>query len=200
MSDPDTLEYYESKAPFYTASTALDRHRHLDPFLDRLMSGASILELGCGGGRDGAHIMERGFALDATDGATAMARKANERHDIGARVMRFDELEAECEYDAVWAHACLLHLPRADLLPVLIRIHTALKPGGLHFANFKLGDAVHRDEGRDPLGRWTNLPTAQWLVDQYQAAGFELLGEETYHGNGSDGVQRDWFALTVQRT
>ncbi|MEL7197418.1 MAG: class I SAM-dependent methyltransferase [Pseudomonadota bacterium] len=198
--DKATLDYYEDAAPRYRFSTALDHHRHLDPFLDRLNAGAKILELGCGTGSDAAHMIERGFIVDATDGTAAMVRKANERYDVAARQMRFDELEEHNAYDAVWAHACLLHLPRADLPNALSRIHTALKPGGLHFANFKLGDPDHPDEGRDPLGRWTSLPTPDWLEKCYVKAHFSIVERQTYRGNGSDGVVRDWLAITVKRT
>nr|WP_247713957.1 class I SAM-dependent methyltransferase [Qipengyuania xiamenensis] len=168
--------------------------RHLDTFLDRLEPRACILELGCGGGRDSARIIERGFDLEATDGTPAMVRKANERFDVGARVMRFDELDADAQYDAVWAHACLLHVARADLPAVLAAIRNALRPGGWHFANYKLGDA----EGRDPLGRLTNLPDESWLEAIYHDAGFEIVATERYRGKGADGVQRDWYALTLR--
>ncbi|MEC7534444.1 MAG: class I SAM-dependent methyltransferase, partial [Pseudomonadota bacterium] len=168
---------------------------HLDAFLDRLAPGASVLELGCGAGRDSARIAERGFTLEATDGTPAMVRKANERFGIAARVMRFDELDAKETYDAVWAHACLLHVARADLPGVLASVHAALRENGLHFANYKLGIA----EGRDPLGRLTNLPDEEWLEQTYRAAGFAILATQRYRGKGADGVQRDWYALTLRK-
>lgn len=135
-ADAATIAYYEANAPRYTLSFGQAPSRHLDTFLDRLEPGVPILELGCGGGRDSARIIERGFDLDATDAVPAMVRKANERFGVGARAMRFDELQAKEEYDAVWAHACLLHVARRDLPEVLGAIYCALKPGGLHFANY----------------------------------------------------------------
>ncbi|MBD59144.1 MAG: SAM-dependent methyltransferase [Citromicrobium sp.] len=197
-TDSATIDYYEKAAPRYTLSSGQAPSRHLDAFLDRLTPGARILELGCGGGRDSARILERGFDLDATDGTPAMVAKANERFDIGARTMRFEEIDTAAGYDAVWAHACLLHVPRADLPGVLARIRRTLKPGGFHFANFKLGDEDHPDEGRDRLGRWTNLPDEGWLEKTYRDAGFTVLHGETYRGEGADGVQRNWRALTLR--
>ncbi len=193
-ADPATIAYYEANAPRYTLSFGQAPSRHLDKFLDRLEQGASILELGCGGGRDSARIIERGFDLDATDGTSAMARKANERFDVGARAMRFDELDANAEYDAIWAHACLLHVARADLPAVLAAIHKALRPGGWHFANYKLGDG----EERDTLGRLTNLPDEDWLAKTYRDAGFQIVATERYSGKGAGGVKRDWCALTLR--
>ncbi len=191
--DQATYEFYTERAPHYTLSFAAAHSGHLDPFLDRLEPGAEVLELGCGGGQDSARIVERGFQLDATDGVPAMVAKANERFDIGARVMRFDELDAEAAYDAVWAHACLLHCPRAELPTVLSAIHRALRPRGLHFANYKLGDG----EGRDLLGRLHNFPTAEWIRGTYSKAGFKVVDDEIYAGKAADGTQRDWIALTV---
>ena len=194
-ADAATIAYYQANAPHYTLSFGQAPSHHLDAFLDRLAPGASVLELGCGAGRDSARIAERGFALDATDGTPAMVRKANERFEIAARVMRFDELDAKETYDAVWAHACLLHVARADLPGVLASVHAALRANGLHFANYKLGSA----EGRDPLGRLTNLPDEEWLEETYRAAGFAILATQRYRGKGADGVQRDWYALTLRK-
>ena len=195
MNDPATLAWYQHEAPRYTQSFGRVPSRHLDGFLDRLPPGARVLELGCGGGRDSARIAERGFDLDATDGTPAMVEKTRERFAIAARLMRFDELDARDVYDAVWAHACLIHVARADFPGVATAIHRALRPGGWHFANFKLGDG----EGRDPLGRLTNFPDEAWLEETYRLAGFTIPETERYRGEGADGVVREWFALTLQR-
>lgn len=192
--DPCTYEFYQSQAPHFSLSSAISHSRHLDGFLERLSGDARVLELGCGAGRDAARIKERGFDLDATDGIPAMVAKANERHDIGARLMQFDQLDAQAEYDAIWAHACLLHCPRDELPGVLARIHRALKAGGYHYASYKLGDG----EGRDLLGRLHNFPSTDWLIGTYTAAYFEIVDHQIFAGKGSDGTQRDWLAITVR--
>ncbi|MEM1051414.1 MAG: class I SAM-dependent methyltransferase [Pseudomonadota bacterium] len=193
--DQATFDFYQAKAPHYSFSTATSYSRHLDGFLDRLSNKARILELGCGAGRDAARIRERGFDLDVTDGIPAMVAKANERHEVNARLMQFDELDTVGEYDAVWAHACLLHCPRAELPGVVKRVHRSLKPLGLHYASYKLGDG----EGRDLLGRLHNFPTAEWLFEVYDAAEFKPVEHHVFAGQGCDGTPRDWLALTVRK-
>ncbi len=195
MSDPATIAYYEDNAPRYTLSFGQAPSRHPDAFLDRRAPGSRVLELGCGGGRDSARIRERGFDLDATDGTPAMVRKANERFDVGARVMKFEELDAIAEYDAVWAHACLLHASREELGAILPAIHRALTPGGWHYASYKLGDG----EGRDLLGRLHNFPDHDWIENAYRDAGFALEDVIVFPGQGADGTMRDWIALTVRK-
>jgi SAM-dependent methyltransferase len=197
--DPATYAFYQSQAPHFSLNPAISHSRHLDAFLDRLAQGARVLELGCGAGRDTVRIRERGFDLDATDGIPAMVVKANERHGANARLMRFDELDAVSHYNGVWAHACLLHCPRAKLPMVLARIHRALKPDGLHYASYKLGEGEAKSDGRDLLGRLHNFPSAQWLFEAYKDANFDVLESETFAGKGSDGTQRDWLALTVMK-
>lgn len=194
-TDPDTIAFYQRQAPHYTFTSALCQCRQLDPFLDRLEPGARVLELGCGGGQDSARIAARGFVVDATDGTPAMVAKANERFALGARVMAFHELSADGEYDAVWAHACLLHCPRSALPDVLSRIYRALRHGGWHFASYKLGDG----EGRDLLGRLHNFPPPEWLIAAYEYAGLMIEVQDIYAGKSSDGTQRDWIDLTARK-
>ncbi|RPF70671.1 class I SAM-dependent methyltransferase [Aurantiacibacter spongiae] len=195
MSDPATLAYYAHNASRFTLNSGQSHSRHLDPFLDRLTPEACILELGCGAGRDAARMAQRGFVVDATDATPGMLRKMKERFGIEGRVMRFDQLVARERYDAVWAHACLLHVARADLPGILLRIERALRPGGLHFASFKLGAG----EDRDLIGRWHNFPEAEWICTVYRKAGFLIENECTWPGEGADGTKREWIALTVRR-
>ena len=47
------------------------------------------------------------------------------------------------------------------------RIHRALKPAGVFYASFKIGDG----DGRDTLGRYYNYPSPEWLQATYAARG-----------------------------
>lgn len=195
MSDPATMAFYEANARRYSHPERQGHSRHLDGFLDRLAPGANILELGCGGGRDAARMGARGFAVDATDGSDAMVARARAAFALPACRMRFEDLDAVARYDAIWAHACLIHVARADMAGVLAAIHRALRPGGWHFADYKLGDG----EGRDPLGRLHNFPSTSWLETAYGSTGFAVVHGEVYRGEGADGVTRDWYALTLRK-
>jgi 2-polyprenyl-3-methyl-5-hydroxy-6-metoxy-1,4-benzoquinol methylase len=128
--EPFTLRFYAEETPTYIASGSFGEYRYLGPFLQRLPAGASILELGCGGGDNAAFMVDRGFAVEPTDGVAEIAAIAEHRLRRAVRTLRFDELEAVESYDAVVAVASLLHVPRAGLRHILRKVWRAIKPGG----------------------------------------------------------------------
>lgn len=195
--DPATLAFYAAEAPVYTASGKDGSFRHLEPFLERLAPGASILELGCGGGHDAAFMLAQGFAVDATDGVAEMAAKAEVRIGQPVLVMRFDQLEAIEQYDAVVAAASLLHVQLVALPDILARVHCALKPGGWHIASYKGGGA----EGRDRFGRYFNYLSTDQAKIAYAAAGaWRSLVLEEGLGGGYDGVQGAWLRVLARKS
>ncbi len=186
--DSATLDFYAAEAPVYTASGPDGTNRYLQHFLNHLSKGASVLEIGCGGGRDAEAMIAQGFDVDATDGVPAMARQAEARIGKPIRVMQFHQLEAVAAYDAVWASASLLHVPRDGLTDILTRIWHALKPGGWHGATYKGGGA----EGRDQMGRYYNYPTRSVLEEYYLAAGkWVTMATGQIDGGGRLGATHD---------
>jgi len=194
--DNKTFEFYSTRGAEWAEHLRNGWRPQLDSFLDRLATGARILELGCGDGRDAARMIERGFNVHPTDGVPEMARMASERLGREVDVLPFDRLEAQEAYDAVWAHASLLHVEQAELPGILKRVHRALRPGGWHFANYKGGTGGHRDK----FGRYYNYMSEAGLRDAYEAAAtwssFEIEASE---GGGFDGVRLTWLAVTVRR-
>lgn len=194
--DPETLAFYGAEAPIYAASGSDETSRHLASFLELLPPGASILELGCGGGRDAQRMIELGFDVDPTDGVLEISAQAEARLHRPVRVMRFDELDAFERYDAVVASASLLHVPRTGLGDVLARIWRALKPGGWHLASYKGGGT----EGRDAFGRYFNYLSAEQANLAYRAAAnWAQINIEEGVGGGYDGQQGPWIKVTARK-
>jgi len=194
--DSQTLAFYENEADHYVDAFPRDVESHIPPFLDLLPPGGAILELGCGGGVDAAYMMERGFAVDATDGVPAMAAKAETRLKRPVRIMRYHELDEDERYDAVIATASLLHVPKPDLPDILTRVWCALKPGGWHVATYKTGIAHIRDKH----GRYYNYPSAGELEGNYRQAGLWCdLKIETYMGGVYFSEACHWLKIIVRK-
>jgi len=190
--DAATLAFYAKEAVTYVANGWDGPTHDLATFLGRLRPGAFILELGCGSGRDAAEMLARGFKVEPTDGSPAMAREAEKRLGRPVRVMRFEALAADAEYDAIWANGALAHVPRDALLGILKRIHRALKPGALFYASYKGG----RREGRDTLGRYFNYPSPSYLDAIYRATGaWRSFDIESSSAVGYDKSITPWHAV-----
>jgi SAM-dependent methyltransferase len=195
--DPATLAFYATEAPVYTARGTDGASRPLERFLGRLTPGCRILELGCGGGRDAALMISQGFDVEPTDGVAEIAAQAEARLGRPVRVMRFDQLDAVEAYDAIWASATLLHVPRGGLSAILTRIWHALKPGGWHEASYKGGGR----EGRDRFDRYFNYPTRAEIKGYYaESAPWEFARIEEGLGGGYDGQQGPWVNVTVRKS
>ena len=144
--DEATLQFYRGNAEAYAGRTFTSRQARLMAFLARLSPGASILELGCGAGGDTAEMLARGFDVRPTDGSPEMAGIASKHLGRTVETLLFHDLDEVEAYDAVWANACLLHVPRPELADVLARIWRALKPAGVFYASYKEGDGDGRDK------------------------------------------------------
>lgn len=196
--DPKTLAFYDAEAEAYAARG--DRSNvsgSLRTFLARLAPGTHVLDLGSGDGRHSAAMIEAGFEVTALDGSAGLAAIASRRLGKPVRGARFDELEDVEAFDAVWAHASLLHVPAEGLADILARIHRALKPGGRLFASFKSGNA----EGRDDLGRYYNYPAKDQLAARLAAsAAWQHVEIEETGGSGYDGKPTDWLFLHAVRS
>lgn len=196
LFDSATLRFYAEAAPTYTASNPGGANRNLATFLEKLKPGSRILELGCGGGRDAEAMLAAGFDVDPTDGVAEMAREAERRLRRHVRIMQFDELDAVETYDAIWASASLLHVPRKGLPHVLALICRALKPGGWHFASYKTGIA----SDRDTHGRYFSFLSRGELLDLYcQSADWKIESVQSYTGGSYGGDPTPWIAVTARK-
>jgi 2-polyprenyl-3-methyl-5-hydroxy-6-metoxy-1,4-benzoquinol methylase len=196
-ADPATLDFYARNAATYVGARPAAISPDLLGFLPHLAAGAHVLELGCGSGLDAAAMEGMGFVVDATDATAAMVSIASQRLSRPARQLRFDELAAVAAYDAIVACASLLHVPAAALPLVLARIHTALKPGGWHFASFKTGSAP----GWDAHGRYYNqLSQADAARIYGQAGAWRDLDFAEYDGVGYFSAPTRWLTVTARKS
>ncbi len=124
-----TIDYYNKHAEEFTASTfKVEMESLYAPFLRYLPEQASILDLGCGSGRDSFAFKNKGYQVEAIDYSAELVKKAKELTGIEVRQQSFDELNESEKYDGIWACASLLHCDRDCLPEVIGRIFKALKP------------------------------------------------------------------------
>ncbi|MGW2326271.1 class I SAM-dependent DNA methyltransferase [Streptomyces sp. NPDC001700] len=115
--------------------------RWAEDTLRRYGAGPRVLDLGCGTGRDAAHLHRAGRTVTGADMSTAMLDHARERHP-GPEYRRADLRGfALGTYDAVVClDSALLYCHTNDELDgFLASCHRALAPGGLLVAEMRNG-------------------------------------------------------------
>jgi len=149
MGNPSLAYYDMNGAAFFAGSVDADMSTDRARFLAHLPRGGSILEGGCGSGRDALAFKNAGYDVVAIDGSAEMVRLAREYSGLPVQHRRFDQIDWLDQFDGIWTCASLLHVPRADLPDAMSRLARALKPGGVWYMSFKHGDSERTtDHGR----------------------------------------------------
>ena len=144
-----TSNYYNQHAQaFFENTYQVEMESLYTPFLRYLPEQASILDLGCGSGRDILAFKKKGYQVEAIDYSAELVKKARELTNIEVRQQSFYDLAENNKYDGIWACASLLHCERDRLTEVLGLIFKALKPNGVCYMSFKYGNTDREKEGR----------------------------------------------------
>ena len=144
-----TLKYYNENAKKFSAGTSDAGMEQLQTeFLSYIPEGGTILDLGCGSGRDTKYFLNAGYDVTAIDGSEELCKIASKYTGITVKHMYFQELEEKESYDGIWACSSILHLPKDELKKVLVKIADATIKGGIIYTSFKYGDFEGERNGR----------------------------------------------------
>jgi SAM-dependent methyltransferase len=193
-----TLEDYRRRAEQFREGTRdHDVSQNIAALLKHIVPPApfTILDLGCGPGRDLSaftHLGHRAIGLEGAPEFVAMARAAT-----GCEVWQQDFLNLDLPdstFDGVFANASLFHVPTQELPRVLRELRAALKPQGVLFSSNPRGND---EEGwqRGRFGAFHRLETWQRYVS---AAGYVEL-EHYYRPAGLPREQQPWLATVWRR-
>ncbi|MEK7437179.1 MAG: class I SAM-dependent methyltransferase [Pseudomonadota bacterium] len=194
-----TLEHYNQRAgDFFDGTRNHDVSQNIAALLERIEGEPpyTILDFGCGPGRDLKTFSELGHAAVGLDGARQFVEMA--RAYSGCEVWQQDFLRLDLpggHFDGVFANASLFHVASQELPRVLRDLHATLKPGGVLFTSNPHG---HNDEGwnRGRYGAYHDPDSWRSLVSD---AGFAELAHY-YRPPGLPREQQPWLASVWRKT
>jgi SAM-dependent methyltransferase len=194
-----TLEDYNQHAEsFWRGTRDHDVSQNIDALLSYVTADPpfTILDFGCGPGRDLKVFADRGHTAVGLEGAAHFAEMA--RAWSGCEVWQQDFLRLDLpadRFDGVFANATLFHVPSQELPRVLRQIHACLKPGGALLSSIPHGD----DREGWSNGRWGVFHHPETWRRQVSAAGFTEL-THYYRPDGQPRDQQPWFASVWRRS
>jgi SAM-dependent methyltransferase len=193
----DTLKYYEINASDFSKSTVkVDFSEVQDKFLELIPKGGTMLDYGCGAGRDTKAFLEKGYRVEAVDGSEKLCKIAGEYTGIEVKQMLFNELDEVNKYDGIWACASILHLPKDELRTVLKKMIRAVKPGGYIYASFKYGEFEGDRNGRY-FTDFTKNTFKQFIQDFAEVRIEEMwISVDVRPGRGDE----KWLNVIMQRS
>ena len=192
-----TLDSYGERADaFWEGTRNHDVSQNIQALL-RSIEGKpplTILDLGCGPGRDLKTLAGLGHTAIGIEGLERFAAMA--RDHSGCEVWQQDFLKLDLpprRFDGVFANAALFHVPSQELPRVLAELHSTLKPRGVLFSSNPHGNDEEGWNGRR-YGAYHRIETWRRYVS---SAGFVEL-EHYYRPEGLPREQQPWLA-TVWR-
>lgn len=196
MADAKTITFYDTAAKRYANLTSTDTPSdQLTAFMALLPPQAHVLDLGCGPAQASVHMRDKGLRPDPVDASQGMIDLANETHQIGARMLTFDDVDMVGVYDGVWANFSLLHAPRADLPRLLAALATAMRSNGILHVALKTGTG----EARDEIDRLYTYLTVTEIHGLLTSAGFAVIATVEGHEVGCAGTDDPFVAMRARK-
>ena len=143
------LAYYEANAKqFYDGTVHLNMTVLYPPFLAYMPPYASILDAGCGSGRDTLFFTSRGYPVTAFDFAPALVKLATELTGQEVLNLSFQDLAFEDQFDGIWACSSLLHLSTDEMHDAVFKLSRSMKVNAVLYTSFKHGPGERYRNGR----------------------------------------------------
>jgi SAM-dependent methyltransferase len=193
-----TLEHYNQRAEaFWEGTREHDVSQNISALLRHIAGNhpLTLLDFGCGPGRDLKVFAELGHIAIGLEGAPRFAAMARVHSSCDVWQQDFLKLDLpESHFDGVFANATLFHVPSQELPRVLRELHACLKLGGVLFSSIPHG---HNEEGWNN-GRYGVFHDPEAWRGYGSAAGFVEL-EHYYRPAGLPREKQPWLASVWRR-
>jgi len=193
-----TLENYTQRADlFWERTREHDVSQNIAALLQHIRGGPpfTLLDFGCGPGRDLKFFANAGHLAIGLDGSTRFVEMAHAHSGCEVWLQDFLKLDLpENYFDGIFANATLFHVPSREAPRVLEELRASLKPDGVLFSSIPHG---HNEEGWSD-GRYGVFHDPEnWRRLGLEAGFFEI--DHYFRPAGLPRAQQPWLASVWRR-
>jgi SAM-dependent methyltransferase len=188
----DRVYYTDCARAYFEKTSSLDSSSFLAPFVSHLKRGSTVLDLGCGSGRDLLWLKHLGLKPLGFERSPVLAQMA--RDHSGCPVIEGDFLSFDfstLQVSALLFSASLVHLPHPQVEAVLDNALYALDNQGLVYVSLKKGQGVSYDRDSRRFFLWTDGD----LRMLFSELGLDILDFRT--SPSIRGTQETWLSYTL---
>ncbi|MEW6076570.1 MAG: class I SAM-dependent methyltransferase [Thermodesulfobacteriota bacterium] len=190
----DGTDFYQNHfREYFKRTVAINPAPFLTPLIDNLAKDATVLDIGCGSGRDLLWLKERGFRVTGFERSPGLAKLAAAHAGCDVITGDFEQYDfSRFSFDAVMACGSLVHVPQGRLAGVLQNILRALTPSGISYVSLKQGRGLKSDAFGRTFYFWEKT-----LLDEL----WRELGLTVVHAAASRSALNsgdDWLAYVLR--
>ena len=204
QSFKSTLNYYDENAVEFACQTlSIDMHDLYELFINQLPQRdmQSILDVGCGSGRDANYFAKQGYEVTAIDASAGLIQWA-QRHHMSSKIdwhhLDFSGIEKQPwknKFTGIWACASLLHVPFLELPFIINSLLDTFTDDGVMYVSFKYGKGERVDEERFFCdmneSRWKAIVAKIPQVIEYKI---------WLSADKRSSIENNWFNITIKKT
>ena len=189
------MDYYkENYKEYFDRTFSLDPSSFLAPVAERLSSGAMVLDVGCGSGRDLLWFKKKGFEVIGFEGSACLAELAREHSGVEVIEGDFDTYDFSfISADAIIASGSLVHVQHERLADILQNIVQALEKHGIFYVSLKQGEGTKTDDLERPFYYWKD----EELREVFESLDFKVL--DSYQNKSIANSDDVWLSYILRR-
>jgi SAM-dependent methyltransferase len=206
--DAQTSAFYAKGATRLASEYARVSPEFEDRLLRAFEKNHTILDVGCGTGRDVGFLLRKGkdaFGVDASKEMLAAAHSALAGSGLSGQGRLFEaelpdlSLFGDGEFDGVLCSAVLMHLAEDKIFDAVYALRRVLRPGGTLLVSVPAArNDVDSTTRRDPSGRLFGELPPEKLQLLFERVGFAVRKPEVVADSlGRDGIQ--WCVIEFSR-
>lgn len=178
--DSETIQVYNKKPGIFFSKYSESKGGISQYFSIAFQSKKTILDIGCGSGKDLSVLIQRGFDVFGIEPSKEL---------VGLSLLKYPELKGKIisdhlpglefvsgKFDGILCSAVLMHIPHIQIFDAIVSIKNHLNDNGhllISIPHYYVG--INKITQRDSLGRLFNGVTANQVILLFERLGFRLI-------------------------